>query len=208
LGWKREELEALAGMAAWVMEKRPPLPWLAPKSPLSWIVSLDAAEAERYRELRGPGFEEAAETAKALFALFPKSAYVQALRFQGAEDDIEAFYRNWKELAPSPANIIIQKYDDFCGSLPKKQAADLSPVERQPCWHLARDMNVLIDGRVPRCREDLGVLADTHAPVLGNAFDEGLEAIWRRGGEPYREQASRQYSGLCAGCDEYYTFNF
>jgi spiro-SPASM protein len=144
------------------------------------------------------------ETAKVLTGLFPKDAYVQAVRCQGAEDDIEQFYRFWKDAG---ANVIIQKYDDFCGALPKKQASDLSPVVRQPCWHLMRDMNILIDGRVTRCREDLAALSGA-GPVLGNAFLEPLEAIWSRGEEPYREQCSRRYTGLCAGCDEYYTFNF
>jgi spiro-SPASM protein len=216
IGWKRDELEALAVSAANAAPAGEQISWTAPKAPLSWIVSLDTADSGRYRELRGEGFEEAAETAKILLGLFPTDAYVQAVRFEGAEDDIEAFYRGWKERVPGAENIIIQKYDDFCGALPKKQAADLSPVDRQPCWHLLRDMNILIDGRVPFCREDLSALdgggkttgTGGAAGVLGNAFDEALEDIWRRGAGKYREHAARNYSGLCAGCDEYYTFNF
>jgi spiro-SPASM protein len=204
IGWKREELEALADLAG---KDRQIKPWTAPEGPLSWIVSLDAAESGRYGEVRGSGFEEAVKTAGTLLSLFPRDAYVQAVRLQGAEDDIETFYRSWKEKG---ANVIIQKYDDFCRFLPKKQAADLSPVRRHPCWHLMRDMSVLIDGRVPRCREDLSVLGGNAdgGGILGNVFEEPLEAIWSRGGEQYLEHCSGSYKGICGECDEYYTFNF
>ncbi|MDR0759254.1 MAG: spiro-SPASM protein [Treponema sp.] len=210
IGWKRGELETLAAL---VGEDRPFRPWTAPPGPLSWIVSLDAAGKERYGEVRGPGFEEAVGTARALLSLFPQDAYVQAVRLAGAEDDIETFYRSWKDQG---AKVIIQKYDDFCRFLPQKQAADLSPVRRHPCWRLMRDMNILIDGRVSLCREDLSVLGGNAASgnkfpgsvFLGSVFDEPLEAIWSRGEERYREHCSGRYKGICGECDEYYTFNF
>lgn len=204
LGWKAEELEAARSLAAAAPAER-----ISPLPPLSWIVSLDAADPRRYQEVRGPGFAEALGTAKNLFALFPADTYVQAVRTEGAEDDIEQFYRSWKEEAPRGAvNIIIQKYDNFCGLLPKKQASDLSPVQRQPCWHLMRDLPVLIDGRVPRCREELAALRGEDRGVLGNVFTGSLEEIWNRGQVFYDEQCQKNYRDLCAGCDEYYTYNF
>jgi spiro-SPASM protein len=204
IGWKNEELERCAGLAgdsvrrnACVLKNALP--------PLSWIVSLDAADPARYREIRGAGYAEANDCAKKLLSLFPQDAYVQAVRVSGAEEDIERFYRSWKEAAPSTSNIIIQKYDDFCGALPKKQASDLSPVKRRPCWHLMRDMPILIDGTVPLCREQI---AANGGIVLGNAFAEPLERIWEQGQRHYAEQSESQYNSLCAGCDEYYTYNF
>jgi spiro-SPASM protein len=217
LGWKEEELEQAADLARNEAEKpgrKNQMP------PLSWIVSLDTADPRRYREIRGAGFSEAAGCAKKLLALFPKDAYVQAVRAAGAEDDIERFYRSWKEVAPKgAANIIIQKYDDFCGALPKRQASDLSPVKREPCWHIMRDMPVLIDGTVPLCREDPDCLKGNgghpgipenagRGRVLGNVFSDSLETIWRRGESFYLEQCGKKYSGLCVECDEYYTYNF
>jgi spiro-SPASM protein len=214
VGWKEEELEAAASLAASAASGptalRPPgLP------PLSWIISLDTADPRRYRELRGPGFAEAAGNAKKLLGLFPKDAYVQAVRTAGDEDDIEKFYRSWKEAAPSGAgNIIIQKYDDFCGARQKKQASDLSPVERQPCWHLMRDLPILLDGTVPCCREDLSVFAGVKDKILGNAFSDSLDTIWSRGEKFYVQQCALsgpkkpEYQGCCAVCDEYYTYNF
>jgi spiro-SPASM protein len=211
IGWKNDELERSAELAAESVrrksesvQKNPCVPRNT-LPPLSWIISLDAADPARYKEIRGAGFAEANDCAKKLLSLFPHDAYVQAVRVSGAEEDIERFYRSWKEAAPSTANIIIQKYDDFCGALPKKQASDLSPVKRRPCWHLLRDMPVLIDGTVPLCRDQI---AANGGIILGNAFAEPLEQIWERGQRHYAEQAGARYNSLCAVCDEYYTYNF
>jgi spiro-SPASM protein len=214
LGWKEEELEAAASLAA-AAPSGPASLRPSGLPPLSWIVSLDTAASRRYRELRGPGFAEAAGNAKKLLGLFPKDAYVQAVRTAGAEDDIEKFYRSWKEAAPSGAgNIIIQKYDDFCGVRQRMQASDLSPVERQPCWHLMRDLPILLDGTVPLCREELSVFDGVKDKILGNVFSDSLETIWSRGEKFYVQQCTLagskepEYQGSCAGCDEYYTYNF
>ena len=211
LGWKTEELEKCAKLAHNAIMRQPlaaerknPLP------ALSWIVSLDTADPQRYKEIRGSGFAEAVDCAKKLFSLFPKDTYVQAVRTAGAEDDIEKFYRFWKENAPcGEANIIIQKYDDFCGALEKKQASDISPVIRHPCWHMMRDMPVLLDGTVPLCREDLSALKrQSGNRILGNVFTDSMEDIWNNGSYYYIEQCGKNYQGLCADCDEYYTYNF
>jgi spiro-SPASM protein len=214
IGWNDQDIRDAAELAA-----------AAPAgprniAPLSWIVSLDAADPLRYREIRGPGFTEAVECAKRLLSLFPADAYVQAVRTCGAEDDIEKFYRGWKDLAPrGNRNIIIQKYDDFCGRLQKRQASDISPVERQNCWHIMRDLPVLLDGAVPLCREELTALKG-EGRILGNVYRDSLETIWARGEEYYAEhcKATRQntdggsekaiYPGICTDCDEYYTYNF
>ncbi|MDR0456067.1 MAG: spiro-SPASM protein [Treponema sp.] len=201
IGWKNSELEYSAQLARQSVSVRR-------QSPLSWIVSLDTADPAQYKEIRGAGFAEANDCAKTLLSLFPRDAYIQAVRTAGAENDIERFYRSWKEAAPATANIIIQKYDDFCGMLPRRQASDLSPIIRQPCWHLMRDMPILLDGTVPLCRQQIAA-ADNKC-TLGNALAEPFELIWERGQRFYAEQsgAMPQYNSLCTGCDEYYTYNF
>jgi len=206
IGWKNEEIEKCAelcgGLEKGAVVRKNALP------PLSWIVSLDTSDPQRYADLRGAGFAEAETLVKKLFSLFPNDSYVQAVRVKGAEDDIEKFYRYWKTASPkNEKNIIIQKYDDFCGQLEKKQASDISPVIRQPCWHIMRDMPVLIDGDVPLCRENLSVLKG-EKDILGNVFADSLEDIWKKVDNYYGEQCMKKYEGLCAGCDEYYTYNF
>jgi len=76
-----------------------------------------------------------------------------------------------------------------------------------------RDMPVLIDGTVPLCREQIADSASGGGINIGNVFVEKLEDIWERGQRFYTEQAGqmpggKKYDSLCAGCDEYYTYNF
>ena len=197
IGWTAIQLDLLAEAV-----RNRALPRRGPNklSPLSWIVSLDARNPDRYREIRGAGYEEATHTAETLLKLFPGRTYVQAIRIKDAEDDIEQFYRYWKGRG---AEVIIQKYDYFSSFLPQKRAGDISPLFRQPCWHLMRDMVILLDGTVTLCKEDV-----ERGQILGNLFSEELEQIWQRAQDRYLEQSRSSYTGICKDCDEYYTFNF
>lgn len=166
----------------------------------TWIVSLDSPDQEVYNALRGDGYYEALETARLLMKLFPGRVWVQAVRMNENEETLEGFYRDWKN---ETENVIIQKYDSFCGFLKDRKVADLSPVIRFPCWHVKRDISVLLDGTVPLCREDV-----RGAYCLGNIFAEGIEAVWERGKKYYEEHVREAYNDLCKVCDEYYTYNF
>jgi spiro-SPASM protein len=176
--------------------------------PLSWIISLNPGDLS-------PSGGEAAAFAKSLVSAFPREkgkedrVYVQAVRTSGAEDEVEQFYRSWKAYGADHdgPGIIIQKYDDFCGFLPRRQGVDLSPVERRPCWHLMRDLPVLIDGTVPVCRENV----EGKMESWGNLFTDELEIIWKRGEGLYSSHCGKDYGpegSPCRVCDEYYTFNF
>ncbi len=167
---------------------------------ITWIVDLDAATRELYLKLRGEGWEEAHATCERLLTLFPGKVHVQAVRMTSNEADLEAFYQKWKGRVP---NVIIQKYDWFAGYLPQLKVTDLSPIRRLPCWHLKRDLVVLLDGTVPMCREDL---AREHP--LGNLFEEELAVVWGRGQAYHERHVAEDYPAICRACDEYYTFNF
>ena len=215
IGWKQEEITAIAQMPGSGQVRETGL------AALSWIVSLDSANEERYRQLHGDGFNEAVNLVKILLPLFPNNVYVQALRCKGEEDDIEAFYRFWHTTG---AQVIIQKHDNFCGTLPLLRAGDISPVVRMPCWHIMRDMPVYLDGTVFPCREGgalrgappaaggsgeaEGFAARGAPPPLGNVFEDSLERIWQRGEVLYSEHCKKNYNQFCVNCDEYYTFNF
>ena len=203
IGWNADELKALGEAASRAAPRKNHM------APLSWIVSLDAHDPERYKKVRGAGFSEAQACARRLLELFPNDAYVQAVRVKDFEDDIEHFYRFWKEVGgrKDGNHIIIQKYDDFAGVLPKLQATDLSPVKRRPCWHIQRDMNILLDGRVPNCREDLAALKGT-GEHCGNALCDELSIIWEKGAALFGRHCKAGFTGICALCDEYYTYNF
>lgn len=185
IGWRAEVLEAIA--------RETP-------DRLTWIVDLDASNKELYEKLRGEGWEEAQATCERLIELFPGRVHVQAVRMKENEADLEGFYRYWKERI---GKVIIQKYDWYCGYLPQKKVTDLSPLRREPCWHLKRDLPILVDGSVPMCREDLA-----GGYLLGNVFEETLADIWAKGERFYLRHVREDYPELCKGCDEYYTYNF
>jgi spiro-SPASM protein len=171
---------------------------------LIWIVSLDDIDQEGYANLRGVGLDEAVRCANKLLALFPKNAYVQAVRMKQNEERLEKFYRNWKAKTD---NVIIQKYDSFATYLPDRSVADLSPLERPPCRHLARDLSILIDGTVPLCKDCLAPRINDDSIALGNVFEEGLEKLWQKGERYFIDHMKGDYPSICKRCDEYHTYN-
>ena len=165
-----------------------------------WIVTQDSVDPGVYRELRGGDPAEVSRFLEYLLPLFPGRVWVQATRIQGREESLENFYRFWKEReVPS----IIQKYDWYCGVLPDRRVTDLSPLTRFACWHLKRDLAILLDGTVLPCREVLSADAG-----LGNLLLDDVSGIWEGGDVLYREHLRNHYPGICEKCDEYYTFNF
>lgn len=173
---------------------------LAQRREVTWIVHLDAVDPEVYHRVRGEGFTEAMGFCNRLLELAPGRCYVQSVRYTDVEEHTEQFYRYWKERTQ---NVIIQKYDHYCGQLPDKRITDISPVKRFPCWHLRRDLTVLVDGSVPRCREDIHCRY-----AVGNLLTDGVERVWNALEPVYAEHAAGTYSDICRNCDEYYTFNF
>jgi spiro-SPASM protein len=177
-------------------------------SGVSWIFNLDNIDY---------GNSIASKSALRMAELFPFNVYVQAIRTKGAQNalKIEKFYRYWQsassdpdtKLAPDSIKVIIQKYDNFCGKLPDLRAADISPLDRAPCWHNMRDMNILLDGTVVKCKEDLDSIKH-HIILKETRFSGDLKEDWNKGAILYDAHCKNQYPGLCGECDEYYTYNF
>ncbi len=201
LGWNGSAIEEISKISASVRN--------AGEEPrINWIVSLDAAGSALYGSVHGvsdpavadSNLRTAMDLVFSLETLFPGAVWPQMLRLRESEQEVETFYRFWKEKL---GRVIIQKHDHFCGSITDRRVADLSPLVRHPCWHIKRDMCIMLDGTVPQCREDLHALRP-----LGNAFEEALPEIWKAGAEVYRQHRNRIYEGLCGACDEFYTYNF
>jgi len=148
-------------------------------------------------------FQKVFENVSLLQAAIPGMVYPQFVRINENEEELESFFRFWNEKTnPAGGNFIIQKYDDFAGLLPSRKPADLSPVERIPCWHLRRDMTILSNGDVPSCRTYL------FAGITGNVFEDSLEKIWHKTDEVLQKHIEKQYINKCERCDEFYTYNF
>ena len=172
---------------------------------IMFVVKMDAFSDSVYKKIHGNEavFEQAVEAVKKLAAVIPHCVYPQFIRMNQNEEELESFFRYWNEKSnPSQGEFIIQKYDDFAKLLPECKPADLSPIERNVCWHLRRDMTILTDGSVPFCRE---YVLDG---IIGNVFNEKLESIWQKTDSVLLEQMNGKYNNKCRDCDEYYTFNF
>ncbi len=171
-----------------------------------WVVLLDAAERALYARLHRcdeGDFSRAVAAVGLLERHFPHRVYPQMTRMKANEPQLEQFYRHWKDKGSASAGeLIVQKYNRFCGVLPDEQSADLSPLVRMPCWHLRRDMTILSDGSVPFC------VSRPAGAAAGNALSEGITAVWERFSGPLAAQVKKDYPPECETCDEFYTFNF
>ena len=172
-----------------------------------WCVLLDAMESNLYAQIHGCAeaeFSKAVDAVGLLAKAFPHQVYPQMTRMKKNEVQLEPFYRYWKNKDnPSFGELIIQKFNTFCGSLPDQKSADLSPLVRNPCWHLRRDMTILSDGTVPLCL--CQCLSDQ---TIGNVLKEPVATVWERMKEPLALHLKKDYPALCKACDEFYTFNF
>lgn len=178
----------------------------AKKTQVNWIVYIDAVEKSMYAKIHGcdeSDFEKALASITLLEKDFPHHVYPQFMRMKVNEEELEGFYRFWKEpSSPSQGELIIQKYNSVCGTLPDLKSADLSPVNRFPCWHLRRDMTVLSDGSVPLCFQ---LVSQAGA---GNILSDGIEAVWSKILTALENHIQKKSADNCDICDEYYTFNF
>ncbi|HOQ93130.1 MAG TPA: spiro-SPASM protein [Treponemataceae bacterium] len=170
-----------------------------------WILGLDARSPDLYEKLHGTGFslEQAEKNYMLLEKAFPHSTYVQFLRIQENEAELEAFIRYWREKTDK---TIIQKYNSFSGYLDEKSVLDLAPLERNPCWHLRRDMHIFLDGSVPLCHSVVPYEKTEY--ILGNILSDNIETIWQKKKEAYGRHLENRLQKICEKCDEYYTYNF
>ena len=172
---------------------------------INWAVCIDSSDSLMYEKIHGidgANYQKVVSSVAILSKYFPKHVYPQFTRMNANENQLESFYRFWKEKEnPSGGILVIQKYDNLAGILPDEKPADLSPLERNVCWHIRRDFVVLCDGSVPVCR--------TRAKeIFGNAFTDELDEIWKKIGSEVEKQMKNDYCKTCRACDEYYTFNF
>lgn len=174
-------------------------------APVMIAVAVDGTSNQMYQKIHGDEgtLENVMEVINKLESAIPGDVYPQFMRMNVNESELESFFRFWNEKdSPSKGKFIIQKYDDYVGLLPEEKAADLSPIQRNVCWHLRRDMNILTNGDVILCKEY--VLEN----VIGNVFKEDLQSVWTKMDEVLLNHMGKKYECKCEKCDEFYTYNF
>jgi spiro-SPASM protein len=167
---------------------------------LHFIFDVDAVNQETYRSIRGGDLRRVERNIRYLLSKQIGRVYVQMVRMDCNEGEMLQFYDQWEK---EGAQVIIQKYNTFLDLLPPQSSSDLRPLDRQPCWHLQRDLVVFHDGSVPRCKQDINAEF-----ILGNLCRNELRKVWEGNAHTYLEHCSGSYDRYCTICDEYYTFNF
>lgn len=170
-------------------------------------VKLDAFSGKMYQKIhpnaKEGDFENLVENVKTLCEVLPGFVYPQFVRMNENEEELESFFRFWNEKTnPSGGKLTVQKYQNYCNLLCDRKPADLSPLERNPCWHLRRDMTILSNGDVPMCKQCV------FSNIVGNVFTESIEKIWRKTDDVLLNHLHEKYPLPCEKCDEYYTYNF
>ncbi|TGL71125.1 spiro-SPASM protein [Leptospira kmetyi] len=174
----------------------------ASKEKITWIVNLTTRNPEKYANLYGKK-----ESDRVLFNLeklgkfFPKNRiYLQFLKIQEVEEEVEAWV---DETEKQGYGVVLQKYNRYAGLMPEKRVTDLTPIQREFCWHLNRDLYVNSDGSVSVCKQ-------THGKESGNLHNETLIQIWQKGLSSFANSLNGKHettNAPCLSCDEWYTFN-
>lgn len=174
----------------------------AKKSKLSFIINFSTLKSDRYTNLYGQGLhKEILERIKELKSILPsQSLNVQMIKMLDVKDEIEEYFNFFEKLG---INVILQKYNSFAGKLKEKRVSDLTPIRREFCWHLNRDLYVNADGSVAICKQ-------VQKLTIGNLKSETFSEIWKKGEVHFNNSFLGNHKEIpapCLNCDEWYTFN-
>lgn len=128
--------------------------------------------------------------------------FIEINKIQENNIELEDFYNFWQNKG---VNIIIQKFNSYLGLLEDKSVVDLTPLDRIPCWHLQRDLEIFSNGDIPMCKQDI-----TIKNKLGNINDNNMLNILKNLEKYYLLNFNEDFEKLpmCKNCDEWYTYNF
>ncbi len=177
-----------------------------PLNKLIVIFNINSLDEEVYSKLHGSNlFSKVVENIKKFLTYNDINKYrsfIQIIKMKDNFYEIDKFYEYWKKFTD---NIIIQKYNNYAGKLIDKNVVDLTPIDRIPCWHLQRDMEIFVNGDVPVCKQ---VINDEI--IVGNIGNSSIKEIWNKMEEYYKDNYLKKYKKLtlCQKCDEWYTYNF
>ncbi|MCZ8237703.1 MAG: spiro-SPASM protein [Leptospiraceae bacterium] len=176
------------------------------KKKLTIIINLTTLKEERYKAIYGQKLlKEVLTNVDSLTKILPiENVHVQILKILEVEDEVDSYFTFFEK---KNINIIFQKYNSYAGSLEEKRVSDLTPLKREFCWHLARDLYIHANGDVAVCKQ---VVNDPKIRSLGNIKTQTFEDIWNKSQSIFQESilGNHHKTGLpCLQCDEWYTFN-
>jgi spiro-SPASM protein len=129
-----------------------------------------------------------------------KNFYVQMLKIKEIEAEIEEYFNYFEKL---DIQVLLQKYNSYANRMQEKRVSNLTPIQRDFCWHLARDLYIQSNGDVTACKQVEDV-------VLGNIKKQPILDIWNQNTKRFESSFNQKHSDIdlpCLKCDEWYTFN-
>lgn len=175
------------------------------KKKINLIVNLTTRDKKVYSGLYGKeNLDKVLQNLDAVSQVLPKSSiYLQFLKIQEVDSELDSWY---EQAQKEGFEIILQKYNSYSDILPQRRASDLTPLGRDFCWHISRDLYLNADGDVSICKQTPG--SKKHS--IGNLNKDSLEQIWAKGNPFFTSSAKGEHESIpapCISCDEWYTFN-
>jgi spiro-SPASM protein len=172
------------------------------KQKICIIVNLTTLKADVYKKLYGKDFHaNILESIDRLKSVLPNSSlHIQMIKMIEVGEEVESFFNHFEKKG---INVILQKYNRFAGNLPERRVSDLTPIHREFCWHLNRDMVIDAFGNVSICKQN-------QKEILGNLVIEKATTIWEKGQSYFASTLLGRHEDIpapCLNCDEWYTFN-
>lgn len=172
------------------------------KNKICVIVNFSTLKEDTYQKLYGGNnFESTKVSIEKLSKILPpKSLNVQMIKMLDVESEIDSYFTYFEKKG---INVILQKFNTFAHKLPERRVSDLTPIHRDFCWHLSRDLYINVDGTVAICKQDTKKL-------IGNIHEDKLEEIWNQGLIHFQNSLLGNHEAIpapCLHCDEWYTFN-
>lgn len=174
------------------------------KKKICIIANLSTLQESAYKDLyrSETGFDEIKSRILQLKNFLPESGslYVQMIKMKEVETETESFFNEWEK---QEIGIILQKYNRFAGRLPERRVSDLTPIDRDFCWHLARDLYINADCTAALCRQNEKI-------IIGNLETDSVSDVWERGQQSFSFSLNGEHEKIqspCTACDEWYTFN-
>lgn len=130
------------------------------------------------------------------------SVYSEMIKMKEVESGISDYFTYFEG---KNIPVILAKYNSYIGSLEERRVSDLTPLERDFCWHLARDIYITADGRIPICRQDPFAESEKSFSLDDISFSEA----YRKHTVFHNHSVLHMHEKIpmdCLKCDEWYTF--
>lgn len=190
----------------WNKELQKRLRELEDQDRFSLILRLSTLKKERYQTLYG---KDALDTVLENLKQYEDNpgrytVYSELLRIVDVEDEIEEYFDYFENLSIRP---IANKFNSYAGYLEERRVSDLTPLVREPCCHLERDLYINAKGRIPLCKQDPHgerefVFEIKEAPFVRDFLNQTAH-YYRASFEENLEEIPLP----CQKCDEWFTYN-